>query len=674
MERVDDHVGISVAVGADGRENADTRATHPARHARPVMIEAVTPQIDGGRHPVKRIVGDRFVVEADVFRDGHDALGARLLWREAGRGTWCEAPFVHVDNDRFRGAFVVDRIGRYEYTIEAWPDAFASWRADLRKKVAVEADVARELDEGRALLAAAATRADTSLAGSFARASAEIDALERDDARALAFCGDVLAALVGRAPDRSAATRYAPALALDVDRVAARFSAWYEFFPRSAGAPGVHGTFADAAKRLPAIAAMGFDVVYLPPIHPIGHAARKGANNALLAGQDDPGSPWAIGNADGGHTAIEPKLGSLADFDAFVAAARGNGLEVALDYALQCSPDHPYVREHPEWFAFRADGTLKYAENPPKKYQDIVNFAWHGDAAQALWDELRDVVLFWIAHGVRVFRVDNPHTKPFAFWTWMIADVRARHPETLFLAEAFTRPKVMAELAKIGFSMSYTYFTWRTTKAELVQYLTELTQTDLAEYYRPHFWPNTPDILSPYLQSGGVAAFRIRFVLAATLASGYGIYSGFELAENDALHSREEYADSEKYQLRHRAFDAPGSLAPEIARINAIRRTHPALHDWRNLAFYRADDDAVLFYGKRSGDDLIFVAVNLDPFAERDVLLWFPTGDLGLRDEDAYDVRELLGETSHVWSGSPHRWRLDPQTSPAAIFYVRVIA
>ncbi len=664
---------IRVFARADDSQALEERVrSHPALDVRPVTIEAVTPQIDGGRYPVKRIVGDEVVVEADVFREGHDAVAARLLWRAAGGGKWREAPFELLDNDRFRGRFVVDRIGRYEYTLEAWPDAFEAWRHGVAKKIAARQDVGPELGEGRALLAAAATRADSSQRGAFARTLHDIDALESDESRATLLLGNAIAALAGRAPDRSRATRYAPALEIEVDRTAARFSAWYELFPRSTGAPGVHGTLADAARRLPAVAAMGFDVVYLPPIHPIGRAFRKGPNNSLGAGANDPGSPWAIGNADGGHMAIEPKLGTLADFDAFVAAARDAGLEVALDYALQCSPDHPYVREHPEWFAFRSDGTIKYAENPPKKYQDIVNFDWYGAATPALWDELRDVVLFWIGHGVRIFRVDNPHTKPFAFWAWMIADVRARHPETLFLAEAFTRPKVMAELAKVGFSMSYTYFTWRNTKEELTTYVTELAHGELAEYYRPNFWPNTPDILPPFLQTGGTAAFRIRLMLAATLSSLYGIYSGYELAENAALAGREEYADSEKYQLRSRDFTARGSLAPEIALLNRIRRAHPALHDWRNVTFYRADDDAVMFYGKRRGDDVLLVLVNLDPFAARDPLFWLPTGEFGLRDHERYDIEELLGGTSHVWQGSPHRWRLDPQINPAAIFHVKL--
>ncbi len=637
-------------------------------------IERVTPQLDGGRFPIKRIVGERVVVEADVFREGHDALAARLLYRQSDATAWHESAFAYFDNDRYRGSFELERIGRCLYTIEAWPDAFETWRRAAAKKRAAGQSIDTEFAEGRALITAALERAQPSEAAALKTFVRNLELLADDEARADAFVGDALAALVARAPDRSRATR-APELTIDVDRPLARFSAWYELFPRSQSPiPARHGTFADAARRLPAIAAMGFDIVYLPPIHPIGHAFRKGPNNAPAAGPNDPGSPWAIGNADGGHTAIEPELGTFADFERFVATARANGLEVALDYALQCSQDHPYVREHPEWFAFRSDGTLKYAENPPKKYQDIVNFDWYGRAAPALFSELRDVVEFWIARGVRVFRVDNPHTKPFAFWEWMIADVRSRHPETLFLAEAFTRPKVMARLAKAGFAQSYTYFTWRNTKAELTAYTTELARGAMADYFRPNFWPNTPDILPPFLQTGGRAAFRIRLALAATLASSYGIYSGYDVCENAALPEREEYADSEKYQLRQRAYDAPGNIVSEIARINAIRRENPALHDWRNITFYRADDDAVLFYGKRTRENVILVAINLDPFAARDALLWLPTGEFGIADDEPYALEELLAQTRHVWVGSAHRWRLDPQINPAAIFRIDVTA
>jgi starch synthase (maltosyl-transferring) len=659
---------IAVAPAAGGMSNAeDARSA-----ARSAVIENVTPQIDGGIHPIKRIPGERVDVEADVFREGHDAVTAVLLYREAGNARWREAPFALVENDRFGGSFGIDRVATYEYAVEAWPDPFATWTHDVEKKRAAGQDVTLEIREGVALVAAARDRAEGGLRRDLDRALADFDERANDDARTHAMFDPALATLVSRAPDRQRATR-SPILRVNVERREAQIAAWYELFPRSQGTvPGEHGTFADAAKRLPDVRAMGFDVVYLPPIHPIGHAYRKGRNNTLDPALTDPGSPWAIGNADGGHTAVEPALGTLADFERFVAAARANNLEVALDYALQCSPDHPFVRDHPEWFTVRPDGTIKYAENPPKKYQDIVNFNWHGPHAPALWDALRDVVLFWIERGVRIFRVDNPHTKPFAFWAWMIADVRAAHPETIFLAEAFTRPKVMNELAKSGFSQSYTYFTWRNTKAELTEYATQLATTEMAEFYRPNFWPNTPDILPPYLQTGGRAAFVIRLVLAATLSSLYGIYSGYELCENAGLPGREEYADSEKYEIRVRDWNAPGNIKAEIARINRIRRENPALHDWRNVAFYRADDDDVIFFGKRAGNNVLFVAVNLDPHAARDPLLWFPTGDFGIEDDATYDVEELLGSTKQAWRGSSHRWRLDPQINPAAIFRLSI--
>ena len=639
-----------------------------------VVIEHVRPQLDEGRHPIKRVVGDRVDVTADIFREGHDAIDGVVLYRERGAPAWREAPLRYVENDVWIGSFVVERNARYEYTLEAWPDFYGSWHHDTVLKRDAKQTIGLELREGRELLDEARARATGASARRFDALVRELDAAQDDAARAVLMLADETLALARSSPDRALATRYGPALEIICDRRAASFAAWYEMFPRSQGTqPGVHGTFADAAKRLPAIRAMGFDVVYLPPIHPIGHAFRKGKNNTLDVTPDDPGSPWAIGNENGGHTAIEPRLGTFDDFERFVAAARANNLEVALDYALQCSPDHPYLKEHPEWFTRRPDGTIKYAENPPKKYQDIVNFNWFGPHAKALWDELRDVVEFWIARGVRTFRVDNPHTKPFAFWAWMIADVQSRHPATIFLAEAFTRPKLMNELAKLGFTQSYTYFTWRTTKAELTDYLGELTQTEMAEFYRPNFFANTPDILPIFLQSGGCAAFRIRLLLAATLSSVYGIYSGFELCENAALPHREEYLNSEKYEIRVRDWDAPGNIAADIARINRVRRENRALHDWRNVRFYRADDDAVLFYGKVSGDNVVFVAVNLDPFVARETTLWFPTGDLGLSDEDPYLVEELLeGAAGVQWRGSPHGVRLDPQRNPAAIYRLRI--
>jgi starch synthase (maltosyl-transferring) len=648
-----------------------SRSADPRAGARPIVIEHVTPAIDGGRHAIKRIAGDHVVVEADIFREGHDAIAAAVQFRERGAGAWREAPLAPIGNDRWRGAFRLDRNARYEYTVVAWPDAWATWRHEMRVKRAAGRATANELIEGRMLVDAARARANGAEARRIDALLADVDAQCNDDARAEVLLSDAAATLMARLADRSHATTLPHPLPAIADRRAAQIGAWYEFFPRSQGTvPGVSGTFADAARRLPDIRAMGFDVVYLPPIHPIGTTFRKGPNNRLDPGPNDPGSPWAIGSAAGGHTAVDPALGTLADFDRFVAAAHANGIEVALDYALQCSPDHPYVREHPEWFAFRPDGSIKYAENPPKQYQDIVNFNWFGPHAPAFWDELRDVVLFWIGHGVRIFRVDNPHTKPFAFWEWMIADVQSRHPDVLFLAEAFTRPKVMHELAKLGFSQSYTYFTWRNFKAELTGYLEELAHGETAEYLRPNFFANTPDILPPYLQTGGRAAFRIRLVLAATLSSLYGIYSGFELCENAALPDREEYADSEKYEIRVRDWDAPGNIKADVAALNRIRRDHPALHDWRNVRFLAADHDNVIFYAKASGNDTLLIAVNLDPFHAADVRLHLPLADLGIAPDASFAARELLGGEHLMWHGAEQTLHLDPAVNPAAILHV----
>ena len=658
--------GRVAANGAAHRHGAPPDARSSAR---PVVIEAVRPEIDGGRHPVKRIVGDHLEVQADIFREGHDAVAACLKYRQRGAPAWHETPMTLFDNDRWRGSFALERNTRYEYTIEAWPDAFATWRHGAERKHTAGQAIDLELIEGRALVAAAAERAPRAARLRLEASLRELDESAGADARSELLLGDALAEVMRAVPDRSLSTTYARILGVIVDRRAAQIGSWYEFFPRSQGTvPGIASTFAQAARRLPDIRAMGFDVLYLPPIHPIGHAFRKGRNNSLDPGPDDPGSPWAIGNANGGHMAVEPSLGTLDDFDRFVAATNAAGVEIALDYALQCSPDHPYVREHPEWFVFRPDGSIQYAENPPKKYQDIVNFNWFGPHASALWDELRDVVEFWIGHGVRIFRVDNPHTKPFAFWEWMIGDVQSRNPDVLFLAEAFTRPKVMKELAKLGFTQSYTYFTWRNFKTELTDYCNELAYSEMAEYYRPNFFANTPDILPPFLQTGGRPAFRIRLILAATLSSVYGIYSGFELCENAALPGREEYADSEKYEIRVRDWDAPGNIKADITRINAIRRENPALQTWRNVRFHSAPDDDLLFYSKSAAGNTLLVAVNLDPYRAIEATVRIPMGEFGYADGDDVACQELLSGRHHVWHGALQTLRLDPQHNPAAIF------
>jgi starch synthase (maltosyl-transferring) len=623
---------------------------------RRVIVEKVLPQVDCGRFPIKRVIGDEVTVTADLIADGHDVLAGVVLYRKCGETEWRQVRMAPVENDRWEAAFTVETLGRYEYTVEGWIDRFESWRAELSKKFGAGQDVESELREGAAFLPDLGRR--------------ETSTGERV---ALAL-GETLRRRMAEAPDRSRATRFDRSLGVIVDPERARFSAWYEMFPRSAGTdPKRSATFAEAAGRLQYVASMGFDVVYLPPIHPIGRSFRKGPNNSLDPRPGDPGSPWAIGAAEGGHTSVEPGLGTIDDFDRFVAAARRHGLDVALDLAYQASPDHPYVSDHPEWFRRRPDGTIKYAENPPKKYQDIYPFNFESDDWQALWTALREVIEFWIGHGVTIFRVDNPHTKPFRFWQWALAEIKRRHPETIFLSEAFTRPKIMRYLAKSGFSQSYTYFTWRNTSEELVDYFTELTQTDVREYMRPNLFANTPDILHEYLQRGGPPAFHTRFVLAATLGASYGIYSGFELFENVAVREgSEEYLDSEKYQIRVRSFDQPGSLSEMISRVNAIRREHAALqHDW-GLQFHDADNPQLLCYSKRSvdGRDLLLMIVNLDPFNMQHGFVRLPLSDWGLPLDSAFEVIDLLSNERYFWRGEQNYVRLDPPGRMAHILQI----
>ncbi|HEU4936123.1 MAG TPA: alpha-1,4-glucan--maltose-1-phosphate maltosyltransferase [Vicinamibacterales bacterium] len=650
-----------------------------AQLLRRVVIEGVEPQVDDGRFPVKRTVGEEVIVQADVLADGHDAVAAVVLFRKVGDQQWREAPMRPLDNDRWQGAFRVDTLGRYEYTVEAWVDRFASWRQDLSKKAGAGQDVSLELVEGAALVAVAVDRAADAKSGEPVLET--LDILQNGDdlaARMAAALSDDLATFMAARPDRNHAARYDRILPVVVDRERARFGAWYEMFPRSAGTdPSRSATFAEAAEMLPYVAAMGFDVLYLPPIHPIGRSFRKGPNNTLAAGANDPGSPWAIGSEEGGHTAVEPGLGTIEDFDTFVAAAAAQGLEIALDVAFQTSPDHPYVREHPDWFRQRPDGSIKYAENPPKKYQDIYPLNFESDDWRGLWHELKGIFEFWIQHGVRIFRVDNPHTKPFRFWEWALAELTRQYPDTIFLSEAFTRPKVMKYLAKIGFSQSYTYFTWRNTKEEIVEYFTELTGTSVREYLRPNLFANTPDILHAYLQRGGRPAFQIRLVLAATLGAAYGIYSGFELAENVPVrHGSEEYLDSEKYQIRVRDYKRADSLAEFISQINAIRRAHPALqHDW-GLSFHRTDNGELLAYSKRSvdGRDLILVVLNLDPVNMQHGFVQLPIVAWGLTPHATVEVVDLLSTERYFWRGEWNYIRLDPQDRVAHILHVQLPA
>jgi starch synthase (maltosyl-transferring) len=640
-----------------------------------VVIEDVSPQVDGGRFAAKRAVGESVDVEATIAAEGHDLLAARVRWRRAGDPAWHDVAMEALGNDRWTASFVVDTLARHEFTVEAWVDRFATWHRGLARKVEAGHDVANELLEGAALIRTAAAQADGAdaawlaaradlLAGSGTLADRSAAALDPELARAMA-----------RHPDRSGAATLAHPLPIEVEVERAAFGAWYECFPRAMSPdPARLGTLRDLTDRLGYVAGMGFDVLYLPPVHPIGTSYRKGPNNTLVAGPGDPGSPWAIGAADGGHTAVHPELGTLADFDALVVRAGELGLAVALDIAFQCSPDHPWVREHPEWFRHRPDGSIQYAENPPKRYQDIYPFEFEGEAWEALWAALRDVVLFWVGHGVTIFRVDNPHTKPFAFWEWLIAEVRARHPETVFLSEAFTRPAVMRQLAKVGFSQSYTYFTWRNTKAELTEYLTELTQTPVRDYMRPNFFTNTPDILHEYLQIGGRPAFQIRLVLAATLVGSYGIYGPpYELCIGAALPGTEEYVDSEKYQVRHWDLDAPGGLQPLVTLLNRVRRENPAFRHDRRLRFFPVDNEALIAYGKTTPDlsNVVIVVVNLDPHHAQSGFLELPLADLGIDPAQSYQVDDLLGGARYLWQGPRNYVALDPAALPAHVFRVR---
>ncbi len=639
-----------------------------------IAIEAVSPEIDGGRFPAKAVAGEPVIVEADVFGEGHDTIDAALLWRRTGETDWREAPMVWFDNDRWRGRFTPEHNARYEYAIIAWRDRFESWRDEVSKKHAAGVDIAVELTEGRNLVAeAAAGSRDADAADQEALSTLVVwlDATEDAVARFDALIDGETAALMKRGASRDGLTRYERILPLIVDRPRAAFSAWYELMPRSmSDDPSRHGTFDDVIRKLPYVRDLGFDVLYLPPIHPIGTAFRKGKNNSLDPAPDDPGSPYAIGSPEGGHDAIHPQLGTFEDFRRLVEAARGHGLEIAIDFAIQCSPDHPWIREHPEWFDWRPDGTIKYAENPPKKYQDIVNVDFYGAGFPALWYALRDIVLFWARHEVRIFRVDNPHTKPFPFWEWMIAEVQAEFPDVIFLAEAFTRPKVMKRLAKLGFTQSYSYFTWRNTKSELSTYLTELTTTESRFFMRPNFFANTPDINPYYLQTSGRPGFRVRLVLAASLGGNYGIYSGFELCEATPVPGREEYLDSEKYEIKAWDWDRPGHIRPDIALINRLRRERPALQRFADLTFYNAWNDSILYYGKMTPakDDCVLFAVNLDPHNAQGADFEVPLWEFGLPDDAAIDAEDLVTGHRFTWHGKiQHVW-LDPQHNPYAIW------
>ncbi|MDX2226747.1 MAG: alpha-1,4-glucan--maltose-1-phosphate maltosyltransferase [Verrucomicrobiae bacterium] len=645
----------------------------PARGQCRVIIERITPSLPDAGALLKRIIGEKVTVKAHVFGDGHDTVLALLQHRKQGENEWNESPLRALGNDEWEGEFVVDAEGFHEFTVSGWTDAFQSWLRGFRKKIEGGQDLSVELLIGAGLIEGAANRArgrDRKTLSTWANLlrDGNVPAQERVDLARM----PALEEMARKYPDRTHESTFAPAIGVLVERERAACSAWYEFFPRSWGSsPGAHGTFAECEFLLPHIAAMGFNIVYLPPIHPLGMAFRKGKNNSLTPEPGDVGSPWAIGSALGGHKAVHPELGTLRDFKNFVKSATTHGLEVALDIAFQCSPDHPYVKEHPQWFNWRPDGTVQYAENPPKKYQDVLPFNFETDDWQALWLELKSVITFWVAQGVKIFRVDNPHTKTLPFWKWCIAEVKRDHPETLFLAEAFTRPKVKYWLAKHGFTWGYTYFTWRNSKQELTDYVTELTRSECAEYFRPNFWPNTPDILHETLQHGGRAAFISRLVLAATLSSNYGIYGpAYELCIGQAVKpGSEEYLDSEKYEIKRWDWNAPGNLKPLIARLNLARRENPALQRTGNITFVPTDNPALIAYLKTTRDqsNVILVAVNLDPHHSQSGWLNLLITQMGLQPFQSYTMRDLLTGMEYRWYGDRNFIKLDPE-NPVHVF------
>ncbi len=643
-----------------------------------VTIENVQPSLDGGRYPIKRIPGENVVVTADIFVDGHDMVNASLLYRKTAArgdsGNWMEVPMEPLVNDSWTATFTPDEPGKYEYTLYGFIDYYGTWLSGLQKKYTAGQDTIIELKIGADLLHYAAERAPKDDAKKI-RQLEEAFRNPTDLEATVKLAGEEwVREWMRKYRNEHFATTYPRLLAVHVDRAKALFSAWYELFPRStATEPGRHGTFADVERLLPRIAEMGFDVLYLPPIHPIGRSSRKGMNNAITAEASDPGSPWAIGGEEGGHKAIHPELGSVEDFEHLVKAALGHGVEIALDYALQCSPDHPYVKEHSDWFVWRPDGIVQYAENPPKKYQDVLPINFETEDWKNLWKELKSILDYWIERGVKIFRVDNPHTKPFVFWEWVIGEIHAKNPEVIFLAEAFTRPRVMEKLAKIGFTQSYTYFTWRDTSAELAEYLTELTKTDLREYFRPNFWPNTPDILPISLERKPEPAFLARIILAGTLSSNYGVYGPiFELGLNEPYPGKEEYIDSEKYEVKHWGWEAKTLTREVMTKLNTIRRENAALQTPWYIAFCKCDNPQLLCYVKTDQDkkNRLIIAVNLDPYNAQSGWAEIPLEFLGLEEGDDLMVRDLLTGNEYNWIAGWNYLELHPEVIPAHIFRI----
>ena len=646
----------------------------PKPDSRRILIEDVQPSVDAGKYPVKREVGDVVEVTAAIFRDGHDKLVVWLLFRKPGKKSWQQARMVcnNPGLDRWNGSFTVDEIGFHEFAIEAYLDLYGSWASDIRKKVNANVDFQSDALEGAELakrhLKWLPKRQQILVKDFVQTAESEND----PRARAQILLSPKLVDILTQNPDESTKVVTERIFRIRVDRARARFAAWYECFPRSCGyEKDMGGTFNDVAKRLQEIKRMGFDVLYFPPIHPIGVSKRKGPNNSLVAGENDPGCPYSVGSPAGGHDAVEPALGTMKDFQHLVEKCGEAGLEIALDFAINCSPDHPYLKAHPEWFSHNPDGSIKFAENPPKKYEDIYPLNFDTVDREGLWNELKRIILFWADKGVRIFRVDNPHTKPFGFWEWLINEVQKDYPDAIFLAEAFTRPPVMKALAKLGFTQSYSYFTWRNLKQEIIEYFTELTTPPVSEYMRANLFVNTPDIFPTFLQRGGRPGFKIRAVLAATLSPLYGIFQGFELCEGKPIPAKEEYLDSDKYEIRLRDWDAPGNIKDLITTLNRARNENPALQESKNLRFYRGDNQSILFYGKSKGDNHVLIAVNLDPFLKQDSWVYVPIAQFGIAPDDNYQVHDLITGRTYFWKGERNYVELDPNLEPANVFTIQ---
>ncbi|MBF0406393.1 MAG: alpha-1,4-glucan--maltose-1-phosphate maltosyltransferase [Candidatus Riflebacteria bacterium] len=643
------------------------------REIKRIAVENIRPSVDDGRYPVKCEKGDRVIVKADVFRDGHDKIIVNLLNRDLGQDGWQKNAMLCINSglDLWEGSFTAENVGFAEYTIEAYCDLYGSWAADTRKKLDAGQNVMSDLEEGLDLIKRYSSWVAKESKSHLKELIKTAETLKTQPEKASILLGSEILEISSKNPDPETRVEADKIYPLRIDRVEARFASWYELFPRSQGSDAKRSaTFKDVEARLPLIEKMGFNVLYFPPIHPIGITKRKGPNNSLHAGPGDPGCPYSIGSAEGGHDAIEPGLGNFKDFEHLVKKAHQHGMEIALDFALNCSPDHPYLKDHPEWFCYKPDGTIKFAENPPKKYEDIYPLNFETTDREGLWNELKRILLFWAKKGVKIFRVDNPHTKPFDFWEWVIREVQNEYPDVIFLAEAFTRPRVMQRLAKIGYTQSYSYFTWRNFKHEIVEYFSELTSYPMSHYFRANLFANTPDILPTFLQRGGKAAFKIRATLAATLSSVYGLYSGFELCENAAIPGKEEYMDSEKYIIKPRNWNKPGNIADYISRLNRIRKENAALQEYDNLVFYESENEQILFYGKSVGNNHLLVAASLDPFQKQHSFVFVPIEKYGIKPGDTYQVHDLITDRRYLWKGSRNYVELDPSGELANIFLI----